>query len=114
MYRAATEHFLPQGLASRFYTDMVDSTKDAQAEESTHIIDQDYVLNMGVVHAAINTFNWEFHAPAQTFIWDWICSGKVEYSHFGRAWAEETPLLGDTAMAAALAQLYAIRMKVRR
>jgi hypothetical protein len=69
------------------------------------------VLNMGIIHAAVNTFNWEFHAPAQTFIWDWICSGKVEYTTFGRAFAEASPMLGDTVMAASLAQLYAIKMK---
>lgn len=113
MYRAATAQYLPQELASRYYTDMVDSMRDARIEENTHIVDQDYVLNMGIVHAAVNTFNWEFHAPAQAFIWDWICSGKVDYTNFGRAFAEEAPLLGDTVMAASLAQLYSIRMKVQ-
>jgi hypothetical protein len=112
MFRAATERYLPDTLASTYYTNMVDSYHSAVEEEDTHIVNQDYVLNAAVVHAAVNTYNWEFHAPAQSFIWDWICSGKVRYSKYGRAWAEEGPYMGDTAMAASLAQLYAIRMKV--
>lgn len=113
MYRAAAAQYLPLDKASVYYADMVESHSEARIEEDTFIVDKDYVLNMGVVHAAVNTFNWDFHAPAQSFIWDWICSGKVEYSTFGRAWAFESPYLGDTALAASLAQIYSIRMKAR-
>ena len=48
-------------------------------------MDLDYVLNVGIVHAALNTFSYEFQTPAQTFVWDWICSGHPDYTNLGRA-----------------------------
>lgn len=88
-----------------------DAYYNAIGEEDTFIVDQDYVLNIGLVHAAINTFSYEFHEPAQTFVWDWICSGHAKSTPLGRALAPDSPYLGDTVMAAGLAQMYAVKMQ---
>jgi hypothetical protein len=50
--------------------------------------------------------DWSFHTAAQSWIWDWICSGEVKYSTYGRGWHPQSPMLGDTALAAALAATY--------
>jgi hypothetical protein len=50
--------------------------------------------------------DWSFHTAAQSWIWDWICSGDVTYTTFGRAWHPRSSFLGDTALAAAMAATY--------
>jgi hypothetical protein len=66
----------------------------------------DYLNNVALVHAAVVTRDWSIHSAAQSWIWDWICSGSVRYTTFGRAHHSESPMLGDTAMAAAIAAVY--------
>lgn len=66
---------------------MQDAYYNAIGEEDTYIVDLDYVLNAGLVHASLNTFSYEFHTPAQAFVWDWICSGHPDYTNLGRACA---------------------------
>jgi hypothetical protein len=50
--------------------------------------------------------DWAFHTAAQSWIWDWICSGEVHYTTYGRAYLPEAPMLGETALAAAAAAAY--------
>ena len=46
-----------------------------------------------------------------------VCGGggadSVRYTTFGRAWSESSPYLGDTVLAAGLAQIYALAKSVR-
>jgi hypothetical protein len=113
MYRAAIAGALPAARTPIYLTDMRDSYESSVAEEDTSTVDLDYVLHVGVVHAAVITFTWDFQAAAQSFVYDWICSGNVEYTRFGRAYDEDAPYLGDTALAAGLAQLYIVERDVR-
>lgn len=67
----------------------------------------DYVNNLAVTHAATITRDIRFHLAAQSFIWDWICDDEVvKYTRNGRAYFFQTPHLGSTAGAAAMAALY--------
>ena len=113
MYRAARFRYYPAAAASGFLAAMRESRSAAVGEHDTSAVSQDYMLAAGVVHAALNTETWEFHAQAQSFVWDWVCGGAAEYTTFGRAWSQEAPYLGDTAFAAALSQLYAVNTRVR-
>ena len=70
-------------------------------------VSADHVTNIAAVHAASLTKDWGFHTAAQSWIWDWQCSGGVTYTTFGRAYHPDSPLLGDTALAAAGAAIYA-------
>lgn len=72
-------------------------------------VSEDYIINAALVHAALTTDTTEFHEDAASFIWDWICAADIQYTPFGRAYVPQSPLLGNTVLAAALAQLYAIR-----
>lgn len=64
-----------------------DSYYNAIGEEDTFVTDLDYVLNLGIVHAAVNSFSYEWQSPAQTLVWDWICSGHPEVTGLGRVYA---------------------------
>lgn len=65
---------------------MQNSYYNAIGEEDTFVTDLDYVLNMGVVHAALNSYSYEWQSPAQTLVWDWICSGHPEVTGLGRVY----------------------------
>ena len=86
--------------ASRTLFDLAFQERDSMA------VGVDYMNNVALVHAATITYDWAFHSAAQSWIWDWICSGDVKYTTFGRAWHPESMMLGDTAMAAAIAATY--------
>jgi hypothetical protein len=64
-----------------------DAYYNAIGEEDTFVTDLDYVLNLGVVHAAVNSYSYEWQSPAQTLVWDWICSGHPEVTSLGRVYA---------------------------
>lgn len=66
-----------------------------------------FYSNAAVVHAAVMGSDYKFHAAAQSFLWDWVCSGQVRNTLLGRAYHETSPMLGDTVEAAALAAMYA-------
>jgi endoglucanase len=66
-----------------------------------------YFSNAAVVHAAVMGSDYKFHAAAQSFLWDWTCSGQVRNTLLGRAYLDASPMLGDTVEAAALAAMYA-------
>lgn len=80
--------------------DLAYTTRDSMA------VSMDYMNNVAVVHAAAITRDWDFHAAAQSFFWDWICSGYTTYTTFGRGYFPKSPSLGDTVTAAALAAVY--------
>jgi hypothetical protein len=114
MYRAARTGHLPRGSAPTYLADMRAARAAAAAEQDASFVSADYVLAAGVVHAAMSTTTSEWHAGAQSFVWDWVCSaGTAEYTALGRAYAPAAPPLGDTAFAAALAQIYAAHAKAR-
>ena len=46
----------------------------------------------------------------QSFVWDWICSGHADRTDLGRSLAPDSPYLGDTVLAAGLAQMYVNKM----
>jgi hypothetical protein len=75
-------------------------------ERDSMAVSVDYINNVALVHAAVITKDWSFHSAAQSWIWDWICSGDVKYTTFGRAHHPESMMLGDTVMAAAIAAVY--------
>jgi hypothetical protein len=116
MVRAANENYLPVKQENPYIAHMRDAYKAATDELDTFIVNQDYTLNMGIVHAALNAETYEFQSRAQSFVYDWICGGgrteKVDYTKFGRAFTEASPLIGDTVLAAGLAQIYALKTKV--
>ena len=72
MVRAANAGFLPVANENPYIAHMRAAYTAATQEQDTFLVNQDYVLNMGVVHAAINTETWEFHSRAQSFIYDWV------------------------------------------
>ena len=111
MLRATLESYLPPTLEFTLIRLMKEAYYNAIGEEDTFIVDQDYVLNLGLIHGAVLTFEPDFHDAAQTFTWDWICSGHADQTDLGRALAPDSPYLGDTVMAAALGQLYSVRMQ---
>lgn len=76
------------------------------AERDNMEVSSGYLNNVALVHAATITKDWQFHSAAQSWIWDWICSGDVTYTTFGRAYHPESPMLGNTALAAAIAAVY--------
>lgn len=78
----------------------------AFAERDSMAVSMDYLNNVALVHAAVVTKDWSFHSAAQSWIWDWICSGAVRYTTFGRAHHPESMMLGDTVMAASIAAAY--------
>ena len=78
----------------------------AYAERDSMAVSLDYLNNVALVHAAVITKDWSFHSAAQSWIWDWICSGAVRYTVFGRAHHPESMMLGDTVMAASIAATY--------
>jgi hypothetical protein len=112
MYRAANAAYLPgnnAASAARYLAHMTRARDAALAEEDSNSVSLDYMLNAGIVHAALNTETWDWHSRAQSFVWDWVCSGDVEYTTFGRAFVTAAPMLGDTVLAAGLAQMYALK-----
>ena len=109
MFRAGNNKYYNAALTQRAIYQMQLSWQLATAEHDTNIVNQHYFLNAAIVHSAILASNADFHAAAQSFVWDWICSGGVEYTTFGRAFLDTAPLLGDTTLAAALAQIYALK-----
>jgi hypothetical protein len=92
--------------ASYYYSAARTTFELAFAERDSMAVSPDYLNNVALVHAATITRDWGFHSAAQSWIWDWICSGDVKYTTFGRAWHPESMMLGDTAMAAAIAATY--------
>ena len=92
--------------ASFYYEATRETFALAFAERDSMAVSPDYMNNVALVHAAVTTFDWSFHSAAQSWIWDWICSGDVRYTTFGRAFHADSPQLGDTAMAAAIAATY--------
>jgi hypothetical protein len=111
MYRAAKENFGQLTGQEKYFEEMKNAYYNAIGEEDTFIVDLDYVLNIGLIHAATLTYSYELHEPAQTFVWDWICSGHADQTPLGRSYAPDSPYLGDTVMAAALAQMYSVKMQ---
>ena len=112
MYRAATENYFgadSAALAPHFFEAVRRSRDDSAAEVQTNAVSEDFVLNAALVHMAVITGAGEFHAAAQSFAWDWVCKIGITYTPFGRAYVPDAPLLGDTAFAAALSQLYAVK-----
>jgi Glycosyl hydrolase family 9 len=89
-----------------YYVAMRTTFKLAFAERDSMAVSLDYLNNVALVHAAVVTKDWSFHSAAQSWIWDWICSGSVKYTTFGRAHHPESMMLGDTTMAAAIAAVY--------
>jgi Glycosyl hydrolase family 9 len=70
-------------------------------------VDVNYVNNLALVHVATQTQDTQYHLPAQSFIYDWICDDEqIKYTRNGRAYYFESPYLGNTAAAAAMAALY--------
>jgi hypothetical protein len=102
---------MPVEIKANVTKEMKSAFYKAKAEEDTFIVDHDYVLNLGLIHAATITFEPDIHDAAQTFVWDWICSGHADQTNLGRALAPDSPYLGDTVMASALAQMYAVKMQ---
>jgi hypothetical protein len=92
--------------SSYYYSAARTTFELAFAERDSMAVSVDYLNNVALVHAATITRDWAFHSAAQSWIWDWICSGDVKYTTFGRAWHPESMMLGDTAMAAAIAATY--------
>jgi hypothetical protein len=69
--------------------------------------DVNYVNNLALVHAATVSKETSYHLSAQSFIWDWICDEeRIKYTRNGRAYYFNSPYLGNTATAAALAAVY--------
>lgn len=93
-------------LESYYYYAATTTFELAFSDRDSMAVSLDYMNNAALVHAAVITDDWSFHAAAQSWIWDWICSGDVTYTTFGRAYHPESPMLGDTALAAALAAVY--------
>ena len=105
LLRASSAGFRPAN-ASYYYSAARTTFELAFAEHDSMAVSADYVNNVALVHAASFTKDWAFHAAAQSWVWDWICSGEVTYTTFGRAYHEEAMMLGDTALAAAVAATY--------
>lgn len=89
-----------------YYVAMRTTFKMAFSERDSMAVSLDYLNNVALVHAAVITKDWSFHSAAQSWIWDWICSGGAVYTTFGRAHNSESMLLGDTTMASAIAAVY--------
>lgn len=89
-----------------YYTAMRVTFELSYGERDSMAVTPDYMNNAAVVHAASVTRDWSFHSAAQSFFWDWICSGDVKYTTFGRSFHPEAPAMGHSAMAAALAAVY--------
>lgn len=92
--------------ASYYYTAARTTFELAFAERDSMAVSPDYMNNVALIHAASITKDWSFHAAAQSWIWDWICSGDVKYTTFGRGYHPESMFLGDTVLAAAAAATY--------
>ena len=105
MLRASNEGLRPYN-ASYYYSAARTTFELAFADRDNMAVSADYVNNVALVHAATITKDWSFHSAAQSWVWDWICSGEVTYTTFGRAYHPEAPMLGDTALAAAAAATY--------
>lgn len=105
LYRASQNGF--REFDAPFYRDAMRILKGTAYNERDDLATTpDYLNNAAAVHAAILTDDPEFHSVAQSFLWDWICSGEAKYNKYGRAWYKESPRLGSTAMVAALAEIY--------
>jgi hypothetical protein len=86
MYRASLTEYADPEKAETFFKHMQDSYYNAIGEEDTYVTDLDYVLNAGVVHAATLSYSYEWQSPAQTLVWDWICSGHPDTTNLGRVY----------------------------
>jgi cellulose synthase/poly-beta-1,6-N-acetylglucosamine synthase-like glycosyltransferase len=105
LYRASQTGF--RGFDAPYYRDAMRILKGAAYNERDDLsVTPDYLNNAAAVHAAVLTDDPEFHSVAQSFLWDWICSGEARYNKYGRAWYRRSPRLGSTVMVAALAELY--------
>ena len=89
-----------------YYVAMRETFQLAYEERDSMAVSMDYLNNVALVHASVITKDWSFHSAAQSWIWDWICSGDVTYTTFGRAHHPESMMLGDTTMAASIAAVY--------
>lgn len=70
-------------------------------------VSANYMNNVALVHAATVDKSLQFHDAAQAFFWDILCNGKwQERSPKGRVLLKESPMLGSTVTAAALAAAY--------
>jgi hypothetical protein len=91
-----------------YYHQALDITMDLafQALDAPGI-DVDYVNNLALIHAATISKETQYHLPAQSFIYDWICNHEqIKYTRNGRAYFFRSPHLGSTAAAAAMAAVY--------
>jgi hypothetical protein len=110
LFRAGSNQYLTDAPTKAAYALMFESWRAAINEYDSMNTNQHDFLNAAIVHSAIGVpdqSNADFHAAAQSFAWDWICSGDVKYTTFGRAFLPKSPLLGDTMLAAALTDIYA-------
>ena len=91
-----------------YYTEAVKITMElAYSYLDTPAVSWDYVNNLALMHVATLTQDTQYHLPAQSFIWDWICDGEqIKYTRNGRAYYFDSPHLGSTAATAAMAALY--------
>jgi Glycosyl hydrolase family 9 len=106
LFRASSNGIRAYNLT--YYTEAVKVTMElAYSVLDAPGVDVDYVNNLALVHVATQTQDAQYHLPAQSFIWDWICdSEQVKYTRNGRAYYFDSPYLGNTAAAAAMAALY--------
>lgn len=111
MYRASISGYRTYNV--EYYSDAMEATMDlAYADRDIPGVSWNYVNNMAVVHAATLTRSVRYHEPAQSLVWDWLCDGdQVSYTRNGRAFYFETPHLGSTVGAAALASVYIHKSK---
>lgn len=105
LYRTTLESFGTDADSAWYYEALFASYYSAIAEEDSMAVNLDSVTNLALVHAATLLWTWEVNAPAQSFIYDWICSHEVEYTPTGRAWTASSSKTGDGVTAAALAQV---------
>jgi hypothetical protein len=91
-----------------YYKEAVKSTMALAFKDlDSPATDINYVNNLALVHAATVLKESSYHLSAQSFIWDWICDDeRIKYTRNGRAYYFNSPYLGNTATAAALAAVY--------
>lgn len=106
LFRASKSKQLRGVDQTQFFTYMQQLKRIAYSERDVISVSVDYLNNVAVIHAAVSTKDDEFHTAAQSFLWDWVCSGQVKYTTFGRGFYYLSPFAGSTVTAAALAAVY--------
>ena len=111
LFRAGTEGIRAYNLT--YYRNALEVTMDvAFMALDEPGVSTDYVNNLALIHAATISREVQYHLPAQSFIYDWICdSDVIKYTRNGRAFHFRSPHLGSTAAAAAMAAVYIKRNK---